>query len=319
MSLLVRPRSRSAPLPGLVVAAPRRLLRARPDRRHARLRELRRPRSSDGEVPYRDFGSSTRRARCPSSRCRRSSTARLPVRRVRVADGAVRRGHSCSRASRWRRGALGPASCRLALVALSPLALGSVVLTRFDLWPAVLTAFALAALVAERRGSARAARRGRRGEALPGRPAAARRRLRLAAARPARGARAARPSAPRSCSRCSSRSSLVAPGGVLRQLRAPALAAAADREPRRGAAARRARPSGSTLEMHSSHGSQNIVGTLPGTLAVLSSIAQVAVLVVALVAFARGPLEPRGELVRVAAAAVLTRSSRSARCSRRSS
>ena len=36
------------------------------------------------------------------------------------------------------------------LVALSPLAIGSVILTRFDLWPVMLAAFALAALVAER-------------------------------------------------------------------------------------------------------------------------------------------------------------------------
>jgi hypothetical protein len=39
----------------------------------------------------------------------------------------------------------------LAAVAVSPLALGSVILSRFDLWPAILTASALAAVVAGRR------------------------------------------------------------------------------------------------------------------------------------------------------------------------
>jgi uncharacterized membrane protein len=38
----------------------------------------------------------------------------------------------------------------LAFVALSPLAIGSVILTRFDLWPAMLVSFALAALVHDR-------------------------------------------------------------------------------------------------------------------------------------------------------------------------
>ena len=62
---------------------------------------------------------------------------------------------------------------------------------------------------------------------------------------------------------------------------------------------------GLELELHSSHGSQNLVGVLPGTLAVVSSIAQLAVLVWLWSRFARDPRGSPAELA-VAAAAVLT-------------
>ena len=107
-------------------------------------------------------------------------------------------------------------------------------LTRFDLWPAALVAGALASL--SRRPlttRARAARRGHRREGLAGRARAADGRVRVADARPARGAlvrRARRRRRPR-CGRAAVLRPLAA--RRVDELRAPALAAAADREHRR--------------------------------------------------------------------------------------
>jgi len=58
------------------------------------------------------------------------------------------------------------------------------------------------------------------------------------------------------------------------------------------------------IEMRSSAGSQNLVGTLPDVLAAGLSVLQAGVLVAIWVAFARGPAEP-GRLARFAAAAVV--------------
>ena len=130
----------------------------------------------------------------------------------------------------------------LALVAGFPLLLGSVVLTRFDLYPAALVAGALAALVHRRDrlgfgvlGAAIAVK------LYPAVLAPARRRLRLAPPRAPRGARL-----PGRGGRC--RRARVPPlpaRGARRrrpQHRPPALAPAPDREPRRGALPRRPPP-----------------------------------------------------------------------------
>jgi hypothetical protein len=58
------------------------------------------------------------------------------------------------------------------------------------------------------------------------------------------------------------------------------------------------------IEMRSSAGSQNLVGTLPDALAAVLSVLQAGVLVAIWVAFARGPAEP-ARLARFAAAAVV--------------
>jgi Glycosyltransferase family 87 len=192
------------------------------------------------------------------------------------------------------------------LVALSPLAIGSVILTRFDLWPVMLAAFALAALVAERL---------RLGHALLGAAVAVK--LFPAVLLPLTVAFVWRRRGRREALVCAAVCAavvvavfvpflLVAPGGVLdsfgRQLSRPLqiesfgaglLLAAHD-------------AFGLELEMHSSHGSQNLVGALPGTLAVLSSIAQLAVLVWLWSRFSRDPRGSSPAELAVAAAAVLT-------------
>jgi Glycosyltransferase family 87 len=199
----------------------------------------------------------------------------------------------------------GPARIAVAcaFVALAPLALGSVVLTRFDLWPAALVAGALAALLAGRDrlalgtlGVAVAAkvyplvllpifvawvwrRRGRR-EAMI-----------------ALGVSAA----------------VVAvlvipflalsPHGVwessLRQTTRPLQLETLGS----GALLVLHHVAGVGLTMESSHGSQNLSGTAPDVLAIVQSLVEVAVLLGIWRWFARGPAEP-DRLFRACAAAV---------------
>ena len=130
----------------------------------------------------------------------------------------------------------------LAFVALSPLAIGSVILTRFDLWPAMLASFALAALVHDRYGSATAcsARRSRRSSIRPSCFRSPSRTCGVGAG----GERGSSARRSRSGSRClpTSRSRVARARGSGAQRRAPAVAAAPDREPRLRDPARGARP-----------------------------------------------------------------------------
>jgi uncharacterized membrane protein len=192
----------------------------------------------------------------------------------------------------------------LGFVAVSPLLLGPVVLTRFDLWPAVLVVAALAALVAGRDllgalvlGCAIAAklypvvlvpllaawlwRRGGRRHALLG--------LALAAAVPVAGYLAFLVAEPEPV--------LSSIGRQLsRPLQLESLGAAV--------LVTLHNVAGMPLEWASSHGSQNLTGAAAAVAAVLLSLLQVAALAWLWVRFARGPAEPE-RLVRFAAAAVV--------------
>jgi hypothetical protein len=188
-------------------------------------------------------------------------------------------------------------------VALAPLALGSVFLSRFDLWPAALTALALAALVSGREllglgllGLGTAAkvypallaplgfvylwrRRGRR-QALIG-----------AGVFAAVIAVVIVPFA------------LLSPEGVW---------AAVTRQASRGLQIESLgsavllvahHAGGASIEMRSSAGSQNLVGTAPDVLAVVHTTLQAAAVVGVWIAFARGPVD-RERLLRAAALVV---------------
>jgi hypothetical protein len=190
-----------------------------------------------------------------------------------------------------------------ALAALAPLALGSVLLTRFDLWPAVLATAALAALVAGRDRLALGAlglgiaakiypvvllpifvafvwkRRGRR-EALLG--------LGVAAAVVAL---------------CVLPFLALSPHGVwessVRQTSRPLQIETIGA----GFLLALHQVAGIGLTMVSSHGSQNLAGRLPDAIAAVEGVLEAAAVVAIWVWFARGPAEP-GRLFRACAAAV---------------
>jgi glycosyl transferase family 87 len=190
----------------------------------------------------------------------------------------------------------------LAYVALAPLALGSVLLTRFDLWPAMLTAFALAALVGERL---------RLGHGLLGLAVAAK--LYPGVLLPLALVQAWRRGGRREAFACGGIFAavvigvylpffLISPDGVAasvgRQLSRPLQI-----ESLGAAVLLVAHQFGAGIEMHSSHGSQNLAGAAADVLAVLLSAAQVAALVWIWTRFARGEATPE-RLARYAAASL---------------
>jgi uncharacterized membrane protein len=191
----------------------------------------------------------------------------------------------------------------LAYVALAPLALGSVVLTRFDLWPAMLTTFALAALLS---------RRVRVGHGLLGVAVAAK--LYPVVLLPLALVQAWRRGGRREALACAGTFAavviavylpffLIAPEGVAasvgRQLSRPLQI-----ESLGAAVLLAAHQLGAGIEMHSSHGSQNLVGPAAAVLAALLSAAQIAALAWLWMTFARGDVTPE-RLARYSAASLV--------------
>jgi hypothetical protein len=199
----------------------------------------------------------------------------------------------------------GPARLGLALgfTALAPLLLGSVVLSRFDLWPAALTAGALAALLAGRERAA---------GAVLGLAAAAK--LYPLVLVPVAGIWIWRRSGRRAAL-----VSLAIFAGVVAACFLPFLALSPQglwesvgRQTERplqiesfgaGVLLVLHQIASVGITMESSHGSQNLAGSGPDAIATLQSALQLAAVVAVWIWFARGPME-RDRLVRAFAATV---------------
>jgi uncharacterized membrane protein len=194
----------------------------------------------------------------------------------------------------------------LAFVALSPLAIGSVILTRFDLWPAMLASFALAALVHDRL---------RLGHGLLGASIAAK--LYPAVLLPLTVAYVWRRRGRREGIVCAALAvgvpiaaylpfAVVAPEGVVRSL-GRQLSRPLQVESLGSAVLLAARDLfGTGVEIGSSHGSQNLVGTSADVFAVALSVAQIAVLAWLWLRFARSRETPSPAMLAVHAAAAIT-------------
>jgi hypothetical protein len=201
---------------------------------------------------------------------------------------------------------LGASTRRLAaalgFVALAPLALGSVVLSRFDLWPAALTAAALAAL-----GSGRE----RLGHGVLGAAVAVKLypAVLLPIALAAVWKRQGRGEAVRCAAVFAGVAAVVvvpflvlSPGGmwdsVTRQASRPLQIESLGSSVLLGAH----HAFGLEITMKSGHGSQNLAGSLPDALAIAHTAVQLAALVAIWIVFARGPADRERFVLACAAA-----------------
>jgi hypothetical protein len=192
----------------------------------------------------------------------------------------------------------------LGFVSLAPFALGPVVLSRFDLWPAALTVAVLAALVSGRL---------RLGHVALGAAVAAK--LYPVVLAPIAVAYVWRREGRREALICAGAMAAVvalafapflvlAPGGLWHSLSGQASRPLQIESLGAGLLLGAHQAFGTAITMESSHGSQNLAGTAPDVLAAVQSLLQVAALVVVWILFARGPAG-RSQLVQASAAALV--------------
>lgn len=191
----------------------------------------------------------------------------------------------------------------LGFVSLAPLALGPVVLSRFDLWPAALTAAALAALITGRL---------RLGHVVLGAAIAAK--LYPVVLAPIAVAYVWRRRGRREALVCAAALAAVvalafvpffvlAPGGLWHSLWDQASRPLQIESIGAGLLLVAHQVFGTGITMESSHGSQNLSGTAPDVLAAAQSVLQVVALFTVWVLFARGPAR-RDRLILASAAAL---------------
>jgi hypothetical protein len=192
----------------------------------------------------------------------------------------------------------------LGLVALAPLALGPVVVSRFDLWPAALTAAALAALLSGRL---------RLGHLALGAAVAAK--LYPAVLVPIAIAYVWRREGRREALVCGGVAAGVvalafgpflalAPGGLWHSLWGQSSRPLQIESLGSGLLLAAHQVFGTSITMSSSHGSQNLSGTAPDVLAALQPVLQIAALLAIWFLFARGPAH-RDRLVLASGAALV--------------
>ena len=265
---------------------------------------------ADGKVPYRDF-----RLEYPPA----SLPAFVIPSLVRSQDGDLRGYRSGFEAEMLVCGALTLAfmlsillsleagtvrtGAALGFAALAPLLLGSVVLSRFDLWPAALTVGALAAFVAGR---------DRLGSGVLGLAVAAK--IFPAVLVPVAAAWVWRRSGRRAALACLAVFVTVvlacflpfvvlAPDGVWHSLTTQAGRPLQIETLGAGVLLVAHAVGGLGVTMRSGHGSQNLAGNWPDALATVQTVLQVAALIATWIWFARGPAT-RERLIRASAAAV---------------